>query len=102
MGSHGVALAFSHINEAHLLAQQLGEFRLQLEALDALGQLYEDRERSADAIALTRLALDLAHKLEPDGVADLLINLEWRRSTAGRRSRRIATAATPTQIRGWP
>ncbi|MER2538764.1 MAG: CHAT domain-containing protein [Azonexus sp.] len=78
LGSDGVALAFSHINEAHLLAQQLGEFRLQLEALDALGQLYEDRERSADAIALTRLALDLAHKLEPDGVADLLINLEWR------------------------
>ena len=78
LGSKGLFLAFSHLQEADRLARQFGESRLQLEALDALGQLYEDQQQLVDAIALTRRGLALARTHDALNVADLMINLEWR------------------------
>jgi len=53
-------------------AQALATGREQVETLDALAQLYEDAQRSDEAIALSRQALALS------GAADLAIPLESR------------------------
>lgn len=59
--------------------------RLQVEALDALAQLYEDQQRDAEALTLTEQALAVASGMSHPHMAagtsivgDLLIQLYWR------------------------
>lgn len=93
-GEVGSALAFDHLNKARNLAKQFSALRQQVEAMDALGQLYEDIGQSSDAIALTNQAISVARGAEPDDVADLLVNLEWRLgrllSTSGQHQQALA------------
>ncbi|MFZ6734329.1 CHAT domain-containing protein [Undibacterium sp. Ji42W] len=75
LGEEGQSMAFQAFDHARELAAKLGQARLQLEALDQLGQLYEDAHRYDDALALTDKALLASQGLEAH---DLLINIEWR------------------------
>ncbi len=72
-------LAYTHIETARRLAGAVGNTRLNTEAVDALAQLYENRGRVPDALALTTQGITLAEKLPLAQRADLQISLEWRR-----------------------
>jgi CHAT domain-containing protein len=78
MGADGGSLAYLHLQEAQRMSRHLQEFRLQLEALDALSQLYEDRRQIVDAIELSRQGINLAKGVEAEKNADLMISLSWR------------------------
>lgn len=73
-------IAYRQLDQARRLAEQGGHVRLQIEALDALAQLYETDQRNDDALRLTKQALHLAAGLPAAQTADLLIALEWRRA----------------------
>lgn len=73
-----IALAHRHLSRGQALAEASGNARLAAEAGDAMAQLYEDQRRHADALALTRQALQRLRPLDPAAAAELLIALEWR------------------------
>lgn len=80
LGEAGTALAHGALDASRGWATDRGDFRLQAEALDALAQLYERRQRHAEALGLTRQGLAAAARL-PDGAAgELPILLEWRQA----------------------
>ena len=95
LGYEGVELAHSSLERSRLLAARLGDGRLEVEALDALAQLYEDRERAHDAVTLNTQALEKARRLEQYRIDDVLVNLEWRegRLAAKRGDHDLALAA---------
>lgn len=78
LGEKGVQLSYRELELARQLAAQAGNQRLVVEALDAKAQLYEDRGRLSDSLAISQQAIDIALAQEHGTVADLLINLEWR------------------------
>lgn len=70
-------IAYDNLEDARLLAVQAGDARLEVEALDALAQLYEGQGRGADALRLSRRAI--ARARTADGMyTDILLRLEWR------------------------
>lgn len=75
VGEAGNSLAYRGYAEAKLLAQELNNTRRLTEALDGLGQLYEEQHRFADSMKLTETAIEIAQR---DGALDLLIGLEAR------------------------
>lgn len=78
LGDDGLALAYLNFDSARSLAARERDGRLEIEALDALAQLYEDHGRADEAMSLTRQALERARRLEGIRIEDLLVNLEWR------------------------
>ncbi|MCX7169849.1 MAG: CHAT domain-containing protein, partial [Proteobacteria bacterium] len=78
LGKPALALAYRSLDQARRLSGQAAGNRLSIETLDALAQLYEDRDRKEDALRLTQQAIADAHALSPGSVGDLLIDLEWR------------------------
>jgi CHAT domain-containing protein len=73
-------LAYQHAERARELALRNGNRRLQVEAEELLGGLYESRERLREALALTQQALAHAHATDLALVADLIVALEWRQA----------------------
>lgn len=73
-----IPLAYHHLKTARELAENNQDRRLQIEAIDALAQLYEEQKRAQDALNLTRQGIAVAQALDHNRAADLLINLEWR------------------------
>jgi CHAT domain-containing protein len=71
-----VQLAHENLAAARDAAVRLQDRPLQVEALDALAQLYEDQQRPADALLLTDSAIAAATQPESRAV---LISLEWRK-----------------------
>ncbi|MFH7043982.1 CHAT domain-containing protein [Paucibacter sp. JuS9] len=69
-------LAWRSIEQAH--SQAAAGSRLQIEALDALAQLYEDQGRHADSLALDQAALTHLRPLPQGALGELAIALEWR------------------------
>lgn len=69
-------LAWRSIEQAH--SQAAAGSRLQIEALDALAQLYEDQGRHADSLALDQAALTQLRPLPQGALGELAIALEWR------------------------
>lgn len=70
-------LAYENLEEARELAVQTGDARTEIDALDALAQLYEAQGRNGDALMLSRRGI--ARAQAADGLlADLLLQLEWR------------------------
>lgn len=78
LGQPGLELAFIGFDQARRLSSGAGPSRTQVEALDGLAQLYEDRNRRQEALVLNRQALDAAHAQAAGVVSDLLVSLEWR------------------------
>ncbi|MBK7002491.1 MAG: CHAT domain-containing protein [Rhodoferax sp.] len=78
LGSPGLPLAYRHLEQARALSAESQQQRLQIEALDALAQLYEDQGRTQEALMLTRQALTNADQQDNASVAELLISLQWR------------------------
>lgn len=78
IGPESLALAHHHLDRARTLALAAKDDRLQVQALDALAQLYEDHAHRAEALQLTQEGLLLAHRLALTDRADLLVALEWR------------------------
>ena len=79
IGKQTLRLAYHHLDTARRLAEPRGDTRLTAEAIDALAQLYENRGRIADGLALSAQALRIVGALSPARKADLVISLEWRR-----------------------
>jgi CHAT domain-containing protein len=75
IGEPGNLLAYKSYDEARLLAQEQKDARRQAEALDGLGQLYEEQQSPADSMRLTEKAIEIAQR---EGALDLLIGLEAR------------------------
>lgn len=69
-------LAWRSLEQAR--SQAANGSRLQLEALDALAQLYEEQGRHADSLALNQAALAQLRALPQGAVGELAIALEWR------------------------
>ena len=80
LGGAGVEHAHAAYTEARLAALGVQAQRMEVEALDALAQLYEDQLRLVDAQTLNSTALQRAAGAPLGLVQDLLIRLEWRRS----------------------
>lgn len=78
LGDQALDLTYRSLDQALQLLADSGNSRLSVEALDALAQLYEDRNRKEEALTLTRQAITQAHALAPGAAGELLINLEWR------------------------
>src|SRR5689334_1390986 len=76
LGKPGLRLAYESLDRARTLAAHVKDNWLRAEALDALGQLYEDSGRTADALKLTDQAIG---ELRSEPPAQLLITLQWRR-----------------------
>ena len=74
----GLRLAFEAMGIARHDADVLASPRLMVEARDALAQIYEDQQRSDDALLLNRAALAKAAAAPQGLVQDILIRLEWR------------------------
>lgn len=66
------------LSKAADLAQQSGDGALQVEADDALAQLFETQGRLGEALRINRSALLLAGRLELGAVENLLVRLLWR------------------------
>lgn len=75
IGEAGNMLAYRSYEDARQLAQGLNDTWRLAEALDGLGQLYEEQHRFADSMKLTETAIEFARR---DGALDLLIGLEAR------------------------
>jgi CHAT domain-containing protein len=78
LGRNGLVLAYRHLDQARVLSEKTGNYRLLAESLDELAQLYEDRGQKPEALQLTLQAIALARSPKAGNAADLLINLEWR------------------------
>jgi CHAT domain-containing protein len=79
LGVSGLPLAYSALDAARRTAEQNGENRLRLEAMDALSQLYEDNQRWDDLALLIPATLDGD---STDSARDLQLSLEWRLARA--------------------
>lgn len=75
--SGGLQIAYANLEEARNLAAQVGNARIEMEALDGLAQLYEAQGRLADALLLSRRGSALA-QAAPGVLTDILLRLEWR------------------------
>jgi len=95
LGAAGEPLAYRSLDRARRLLPATGNSRAQVEVLDALAQLYENKGRADDALYLTHEALAAGKSLAPNSVADLTINLEWRQGRLLRAARQddLALAA---------
>ena len=72
------ALAYRSLERARSLSARTEANRLQVEALDALAQLYENQSRPAESFELNQRALNQAGQLPASAISDLFIALEWR------------------------
>lgn len=77
-GEAGVPRAYQALDEARRSAAAATEPALQAQALDMLAQLYEDQQRDAEAIQLTRRPRGLAAALPAGAIGDREVRLEWR------------------------
>jgi CHAT domain-containing protein len=77
LGPQALPLAYQSLAQARSLSAGPPS-RLQVEALDALAELYESQQRNADALALTQQAQDAAKGLPPGALGELTITLPWR------------------------
>jgi CHAT domain-containing protein len=77
LGARAVKLAYESLDRARKIAGQIEDRWLLAEALDSLSQLYEDQNRTADALALTDEGIA---QLQGEQAPDFLINLQWRRA----------------------
>lgn len=87
LGQRGIALAHETLEMARRRAAERKELRLELEALDALSQLYEDAGRWSDVLLLTDCLSASPYPSrarDNDGMEDLLLQFEWRRGRAYR------------------
>ena len=84
LGEGGQALAYESLELAKELAAAKGSLRLQLEALDALAQLYEASGRWPDVLALTGRGLALVRDQSTAALEDVLLQFEWRQGRAFR------------------
>lgn len=80
IGPDALALAYHQLQRARDLTQEANDKRLQVQALDALAQLYEDHARQPEALQLSQAGLVLARHLPAPEQADLLVALEWRQA----------------------
>ena len=80
LGAPGTALAHANLDAARRWAGENGDLRLQGDALDVLAQLYEDRQRHAEALGLTRQGLAAVARLPAAAAGELPIQLEWRQA----------------------
>ncbi|MBV5297644.1 MAG: CHAT domain-containing protein [Rhodoferax sp.] len=78
LGEAGLALVYQSLAQARKLSEPGAPSRLQIEALDAMAQLYETQRHHAEALALTRQALELLAPMPASAVGDLLLALESR------------------------
>jgi CHAT domain-containing protein len=75
LGNEALPLAFSAFDNSRRIAEQQGEKRLLIQALIALGGLYEKQGRIREALSLTQSALRQAQTAQDH---DLLLNLDWQ------------------------
>jgi CHAT domain-containing protein/predicted negative regulator of RcsB-dependent stress response len=76
-GTGSLRIAYENLEEARNLAAKGGDPRIEVEALDGLAQLYEERGRATDALQLSRRGIARAEAA--DGTyTDILLRLEWR------------------------
>ena len=71
------AVAFQALQQARDVALTQGQHHLLLEALDQLAQLYEDAQRTEDALALSGQAILASQGRQAH---DVLIQIEWRQA----------------------
>lgn len=75
LGNEALPLALSAFDRSRRIAEQQGEKRLLIQALTALGGLYEKQGRIREALSLTQIALGHAQTGQDH---DLLLNLNWQ------------------------
>ncbi len=97
LNAPGLPLSYSALAAARRTAEQCGENRLHLEAVDALSQLYEDNQRWND---LKQLISDTLAHAKSESDRDLLLALEWRfgRTFAALDQRPLALAAVQRAV----
>lgn len=76
LGAPGRRIAYESLELARRIGAGLGEPRIQAQALDGLGRLYEGEQRVAEALRLTDEAVLLAQAAD---AREILYQLEWRR-----------------------
>jgi len=89
LGDEALPLAFSALDNSRWIAEQQGESRLLIQALTALGGLYEKQGRIREASSLTQNALRHAQTGQDH---DLLLNLNWQLGRLFRAQQRIPDA----------
>ncbi len=77
-GQAGLQRAHQVLLDASRSPAATGQPALLAQALDGLAQLYEDQQRPAEAIRLSRRALALIADLSAAALGDLPVQLEWR------------------------
>ena len=87
LSPRGLELAYRGFAEARKLVAQVDK-RLALETYDALAQLYEDQNRSQEALRLTQSALEHAGAAGAISDEDILLRLEWRKGRIAQREGR--------------
>ncbi len=78
LGSAGLPLAWRSLDKARALSAAQPGLRPNLEALDALAQLYEEQRRYPDALRLSQQALGILRADAQRKNGDLHVALEWR------------------------
>ena len=78
LGKPGLELASRHLEVARRQAATASNTLLQMDALDALAQLYESQARPQESLQLTQQAIGLVRARVSSLHADRLIALEWR------------------------
>lgn len=76
--SGSLQMAHENLDEARQLAAQAGDMRIEVEAQDALAQLYEGQHRFEEALLLSRRALARAQAAQTGVYTDIQVRLEWR------------------------
>ena len=78
LGNSGLPLAWRSLEKARALSAAQPGLRPNLEALDALAQLYEDQQRYTEALRLSQQALGVLRADTQRNHGDLHVALEWR------------------------
>jgi len=92
LGEAGLPLAYSSLEQARRDA--VHQPRLLAEALGELARLYEDQQRTDDALNLYRQAIQAAEGIDAH---DLLLELEWRQGLLYQRRQQLAEALAAYQ-----
>lgn len=94
LGKPGLELAYRHLETARKQAEVDNNRLLQVDAMDALSELYESQARVTESLQLTQQAIGLLSAQEANLFADRLIHLEWRQGrlqlAAGREAAALA------------
>jgi len=97
LGKPGLEIAHRHLEAARAQSAQANNTLIEVDALDALAQLYESQARPAEALQLTQQAIGLVHSLQTSLFADRMISLEWRQGRLQRARGRPAAALAAYQ-----